>query len=355
MDNLKYTHTIKKDNYIGKLDVYEDMLNIVTNQTSRKIEFSFIKSIFLSEINKKDFEIELKNNEIVHLQLIDSENERFDETYNYLNSLIGSNKEPLLKNKQPIDAPETHYFKTEVNETQDNGSNNSLPILISASTIVNKNLLNVLSNETFLKQNLNYINKINLTSDGQFGLYDTYINIDNPYFELNLPYTMLQNVYLHDTLETKFTINLYSGASFDVIPKYTDNNKIQQIYQILQYNINNSMMNNIQQMPIQNNQMMQQQYPTQSYQPNYQQPIYNQMPMNKKSTLVAVILHVLLIGLGYAYMNKWGKFLVVLLIALFCVATIIFVIPAFILVILWIYVLIDTITMVNKYNNGEPY
>ena len=83
--------------------------------------------------------------------------------------------------------------------------------------------------------------------------------------------------------------------------------------------------------------------------------MYNQVPMNKKSVLVAIILHLLLVGLGYTYLNKWGKFLIVLIVEIFCALTSWLVIPAIIGLILWLYALIDCITMVGKYNNGEQY
>ena len=54
MNSLRYTHKIKKDNIVGKLDVYDDFLKINTSQTNREIHFNFIKSLYLSEINKKD-------------------------------------------------------------------------------------------------------------------------------------------------------------------------------------------------------------------------------------------------------------------------------------------------------------
>ena len=91
---------------------------------------------------------------------------------------------------------------------------------------------------------------------------------------------------------------------------------------------------------------------TGNHPPEYQQPITQ---IHEKSKLIAAILHIILIGLGYAYLNQWGKFITVLLIAAICIATSFLVIPVLILIILWIYTLINTINLVDKYNNGEIY
>lgn len=359
MNTLRYSHKIKKDNIIGNLDVYDDMLKIVTNQTNREIEFSFIKSLFLSEINNKDFEIELKNNEVIHIVLINPEKENFIETYNYINKLTGladNNKLDNSKTQQNIQEQDNDNENNIIQENVER-DNPSLPLTINATSTLNKNLLFALQNETYLKQDLSYINDINFTSEGEFGVYDSFLNIDNPQYELNLPYSMLRNIELKTTMETVLIITLNTGSSIYINPIGNDKEKIQQIYQIIQVYINNPPItnNNIQQVPSYNNQLIQQQPPQQYYQPNYQQPMYNQPPLNKKSVLVAIILHLLLIGLGYGYLNKWGKFLAVLFLALICFFTSFLIIPALIAIILWIYVLIDTIRMVEKYNNGEQY
>ncbi|MDE4078651.1 hypothetical protein OTK55_06430 [Methanosphaera sp. Vir-13MRS] len=331
MDNLKYTHKIKKDNIIGKLEIYNDFLKINTSQTNRKIEYNFIKSVFLSEINKKDFEIELKNNEIIHLVILDSIN-TFDETYVFLKENIAYDKKENFKTIELPENPQNSVNNINPNivekipgdiETQNQSNEiDNLPLIINASSTINKNLLYTLSNETFIKQELNSVNNINITADGEFGIYKEYISINNFYFELNLPYSMLKSIDVKNIMGKLIIINLKNGSHFFINPKNIDNNQLNKIEYILNH---------------------------------YITPMYNQVPMNKKSVLVAIILHLLLVGLGYTYLNKWGKFLIVLIVEIFCALTSWLVIPAIIGLILWLYALIDCITMVGKYNNGEQY
>ena len=113
---------------------------------------------------------------------------------------------------------------------------------------------------------------------------------------------------------------------------------------------------------------------------NFQQATNYQMPRSQKSKLIVVILHILFPGLGYAYMNRWGKFLITP-IAMFITAVIrsffmgtldymirtdpyasgiwlaedIVIGLGLLIIIIWIYALINSIGMVDKYNKGLPY
>lgn len=78
-----------------------------------------------------------------------------------------------------------------------------------------------------------------------------------------------------------------------------------------------------------------------------------QLPLKEKNTILAVILSVLLPGLGQIYLgldNKGAIFLIAFIIS----AILILLIIGFILVvIIWIWALIDTIISVNSLNRGE--
>lgn len=92
---------------------------------------------------------------------------------------------------------------------------------------------------------------------------------------------------------------------------------------------------------------------------NYQQNNYQQnqnMPQNQKSKIVGLILNMLIVGLGYAYVGKWGEGIVLLVIysiMFFLGFALLF--PFIIALIIWIYSLFKTNEMIDKYNQGLPY
>ena len=106
------------------------------------------------------------------------------------------------------------------------------------------------------------------------------------------------------------------------------------------------------QIPVnQQNIPVQQQYNNQNI--NNQQ---NNYPRNQKSKLIGFILSFLLVGLGHAYVGKWGEGLVLLVvyIILFILGIFLF-IPWIFAIILWIYSIFKTLNMIDKYNQGVPY
>lgn len=96
---------------------------------------------------------------------------------------------------------------------------------------------------------------------------------------------------------------------------------------------------------------------------NYQQGNYqqynnyqnNQAPLNQKSKAVGLILNIILVGLGYAYVGKWGEGLVLLVVYLLLWFLGFLIFPIIIAIGLWIYSLIKTNEMIDKYNAGLPY
>lgn len=94
---------------------------------------------------------------------------------------------------------------------------------------------------------------------------------------------------------------------------------------------------------------------TQQYN-NNQQYTQQSQPFNKKSKIIGLILNILVVGLGYAYVGKWGEGLVLLaLYLLMWILGFFLLFPWIIALALWIYSLIKTNNMIDNYNNGLPY
>ncbi|MBE6486119.1 MAG: hypothetical protein E7Z85_04665 [Methanosphaera stadtmanae] len=107
-----------------------------------------------------------------------------------------------------------------------------------------------------------------------------------------------------------------------------------------------------------NNQEMQ--IPQQNYQQfnnqNQYQQFQNNVPQNKKSKVVGLILNMLVVGLGYAYVGKWGEGIVLLVLYLLMfILGFLLLVPWIIALGLWIYSLFKTNNMIDKYNQGIPY
>lgn len=98
--------------------------------------------------------------------------------------------------------------------------------------------------------------------------------------------------------------------------------------------------------------------PEQYQNPNQQYNNYQQqnIPRNKKSKLVGLILNMLVVGLGYAYVGKWGEGIVLLVIyAIMFALGFVLLFPFVIALALWVYSLIKTNRMIDNYNAGLPY
>ena len=86
------------------------------------------------------------------------------------------------------------------------------------------------------------------------------------------------------------------------------------------------------------------------------------VPINQKSKIVGFLLNFFVPGLGYGYVDRWKEGLMIFLanivlttlgwLFLIFLIGIIFFIASFIL---WIYSLIKTMDMIDKYNKGLPY
>ena len=73
--------------------------------------------------------------------------------------------------------------------------------------------------------------------------------------------------------------------------------------------------------------------------------------LSHKSKTVAFILGFFIAGVGYAYIDQWGKGIAVFLIVYVCVALSILIIPPFIALIIWIYSLYDVNRQIGIMNN----
>lgn len=79
------------------------------------------------------------------------------------------------------------------------------------------------------------------------------------------------------------------------------------------------------------------------------------VPLNKKSKAVGLILNILLVGLGYAYVGKWGEGIVLAVIYIILLTFSVLIVPFILAVLLWIYSLFKTNQMIDNYNQGLPY
>lgn len=82
--------------------------------------------------------------------------------------------------------------------------------------------------------------------------------------------------------------------------------------------------------------------------PPYGQPMYGPVPM--KSTGIAVILAVLVPGLGHIYLGRIGEGIMYLILAFVFGALIILLIGFILLPILWIWQIYDAYNKANQYN-----
>ena len=90
--------------------------------------------------------------------------------------------------------------------------------------------------------------------------------------------------------------------------------------------------------------------------PNQYQQFNNITPQNKKSKIVGLILNMIVVGLGYAYVGKWGEGIVLFVVYLLMWVLGLFLIFPFVIAFaLWVYSLVKTNEMIDKYNAGLPY
>ena len=83
--------------------------------------------------------------------------------------------------------------------------------------------------------------------------------------------------------------------------------------------------------------------------------VQNNLPRNQKSKALGLILNFFVVGLGYAYVDKWGEGIVFFVANALCLLFSFLIIPFIIAIILWIYTLYKTNEMIDCYNAGLPY
>lgn len=340
-----FSYAIKTNEELGTLNIFNDSLLIKTNTVEENIDFTTIKSLSREGINAKIINIETmdKNLQVI---LVDDKQSKFNEAFNFINERIP--KEVKNDNKISFE-----------NQTK----NEQVLLNINARVTENKNLLTSLSQQTNIKQNMNYTEKINITEISNFIVYEDRISIDNPVYSQTLPLSMVVNVSLKENnsimeqiqqSDVKHTVELLLFNNSNIVLEFSEleTNLAFQVYNTIlprlqHQNVSADQVNyNRQQGQYQNN-GQQFQNNNINYPNNYQPRV------DQKNVIVAIILHVLLCGLGYVYIAKWDKFIIALVLMFVCVLTAIFIIPILVGIILWFYFLFDTIKLVEKYNNGE--
>lgn len=311
----------------GIIIIYDDYIRIENSLFVQNIEFYRIKEIISQQ--SKVWKILLKNNEEILLT--------FDE------------------NAQNIDFA---FSSLDYKVNQKDTVLYSVPCELK----VNKNLIYNLGNLCIIKRNLNFQN-YTYSEYSTLEVFETYLKVINDSLELNIPYNMLKeakqnnnaiellffdnsNIFLQNIPAVHFLdISLLINKKLLNPPQYiNENSSVAPVNQLINsYN-----------QPSQINQQ-------QSY-GNFTNNNAYDPPLNRKSKLVGLILNMLIVGLGYAYVGKWGDGLILLVIysaliafgLLFLIIGIgfLFLIGA---IILWVYSLFKTNQMIDNYNAGLPY
>lgn len=255
------------------------------------------------------------------------------------------------------------YLGTKSNIRSNNNMPNANNLVNNPPTIAYQNVKKVFNTKiieqldsiyklteiTQFKQDISYLNLSSFEEDGLFVIYDHMIKVENKYFIQEFPYRIMKSFRLVDELyELELNNNILIKFKFEnpLCDYYVDliNENINKPPVVL----NNAMATNSYVIPqnqvsaLQNNQFN-------------QQIQNNQRPVKQKSGALAFILNLLFLGAGYAYVDKWGRFLLTFFI-LWPIFILVGLVTLFIPpILLWIYVVINTNTLVNKYNKGELY
>ena len=88
MSERVYSYAIKLNNEMGTIDIYDSQLSISTKSIDKTISYDTVHSMYISEINGRDFEIELDTREIIHLIVIENDVRPFKEAYAYMDMRI---------------------------------------------------------------------------------------------------------------------------------------------------------------------------------------------------------------------------------------------------------------------------
>ncbi|MBQ6218281.1 MAG: hypothetical protein IJH55_07045 [Romboutsia sp.] len=340
-----FSYAIKTNEELGTLNIFEDHLVIKTNSVEESINFSSIKSLNRDGINAKIINIETINKDL-QVILVDDKLSKFNEAFNYINERIPKE----VKNSNKI------TFENQTEKKQ-------VLLNINVRVTENKNLLTSLAQQTNLKQNLNYTEKINITELSNFIVYSDSISIDNPVYSQTLPLSMIVNISLKENnsiieqiqqSDVKHTVEILLSNNSNIVLEFNEleTNYAFQVYNTIlprlqHQNISAEQVNYNQQQNQYQNNNQQFQNNNINYPNNYQPRV------NQKNVIVAIILHILLCGLGYVYIGKLDKFIIALVVIFICFLTAIFIIPLILGIVLWFYFLFDTIKLVEKYNQGE--
>ena len=256
----------------------------------------------------------------------------------------------IYLNISNIKENEFDVLKSEITEKVKNPpflGNNEILKVINCIIIEKLETLYKSDNITSFKKDVSSLNKTVFEETGVFIIYDNHLKIENAIFIQEFSYSLIKNIELKDEsiifiLDNDESITL----NFKVDEELTDELK----NKILDNVVNPPYFNpNETHNQITNNSIAQVNSPTNA------NNLSNNTVLNKKSNAVCFILNLFFCGAGYAYVGKWGRFLLSFfiiwpIVILIGFAT--FMIPP---ILYWIYVVINSNSMVDKYNEGIQY
>ena len=291
------------------------------------------------------FTLKIWYNTIMDVELIDNMSVLFGKAI----TLIFESNNRIYLNIS-IDDDAWNDLKSELIEKVKNppflGQNEILKV-INCKIIEKLETLYKSDNITSLKKDVSSLNKTVFEENGVFIIYDNHLKIENAIFIQEFSYSLIKNIELKDEsiifiLDNDESITL----NFKVDEELTDELK----NKILENVVNPPYFNpNETHNQITNNSIAQVNSPTNA------NNLSNNTVLNKKSNAVCFILNLFFCGAGYAYVGKWGRFLLSFfiiwpIVILIGFAT--FMIPP---ILYWIYVVINSNSMVDKYNEGIQY
>ena len=177
--------------------------------------------------------------------------------------------------------------------------------------------------------------------------------------------TIQENTFSNNTSQENKYQDTFRRPDYSQNNNYANNlnNNPQPDYQSTNNNVNYNPPQNTQQynMPAQQNTQIQNPYNNQEF--NYQvQEEYNNQPANEKSKLIGFLLNFFVPGLGYGYVDRWKEGIIIFIaysvmwglgiLLLIVLIGFIFLIAA---LAIWLYSLVKTMEMIDKYNAGLPY
>jgi len=312
----------------GIIVIYDDYVRIENSLFVQNIGFNMIKEIISEESNV--WKILLKNNEEIKLTFDDND-ENIDFAYSSIDYKVNNN--------------------------------NDVPIYSGPCVLkINKNTIYNLGNLCTLKaypvcENYTY------SEFGEFKVFETHLKIITNTLIITLPYNTLD-----ECKQRNHQIELMRFDNSNIVLQNIPSDKFMKIFLFVnrkvldppEYINESPAVAPVNQLTNSFNQSLQvsQQQPVNNYSVNN---TYNQ-PLNKKSKIIGLLLNMFVVGLGYAYVGKWGEGFILLVIYTILIifgfmSLIIGIGFLFLLgaIILWIYSLFKTNEMIDKYNAGLPY